>query len=476
MKTLRKYATTISAIVVAVLLSVFVGGYILAKQRLRLPQWVPVLGTDYVSYKATLPTAQSLTPGQGQTVNVAGVPVGEISKVDLVDGRAVVTMSIKKRYTPIYHDATVLVRPKTGLNDMLLELSPGSKRTGVLPRSEPIPVSQTLSNVNLDEILASLDGDTRTYLQLLLGAGGEGLGSNGKALSATLKRFEPTASGLRQVTEQLQERRDNIKRAVTNFRAVSEALGGKDKQLAELVDSSNAVFQSFADQDTRLREAIRELPSTLDLTNQALQSTGTLATQLRPAATRLQPAARALASSLPDVRTLFRQTEPAIRTQLRPFSRDVLPVVRQLRPAARDLAALTPDLGRSLDVLNTTFNQLAYDKPGDGSDSFLFWLGWFNHVNNSIFSAQDAAGPMRRAMVQLSCSQLGVLENIRQVNPQLGTLVTLLDAPQQADVCPEDTSPEPVGGVQSADAATTPVMSDTAAGAGSASAAKEGNG
>ena len=463
MKTLRKYAVTLAAIVGAVVLSVAVGGYILGKQRLRLPAWVPALGSDYVSYKATLPTAQSLTPGQGQTVNIAGVPVGEISKVNLVDGRAVVTMSIKRRYTPIYHDATVLVRPKTGLNDMLLELTPGNRKSGVLPRSEPIPVSQTLSNVNLDEVLASLDGDTRTYLQLLLGAGGEGLGGNGKALSATLKRFEPTASGLRSVTEQLQERRTNIKRAVTSFRQVSEALGGKDQQLGQLVDSSNQVFAAFAAQDQRLREAIRELPNTLEDTNQALDSTDELATQLQPAARQLRPAARALAASLPDVRTLFNDTEPAIRTQLRPFSRDVLPTVKELRPAARDLSAIAPDLTKTFRVVNVLFNQLAYDKPGDGNDSFLFWAGWFGHVNNSIFSAQDAAGPMRRAQVQLSCSQLGVLENIRQVNPQLGTLVTLIDAPQQAETCPQDTSPDPVGGVQSADAATVPTMSRTAA-------------
>ena len=40
-----------------------------------------------------------------------------------------------------------------------------------------IPVSQTLPDVNLDEILASLDTDTRDYLLLLLNDGAQGLGS-----------------------------------------------------------------------------------------------------------------------------------------------------------------------------------------------------------------------------------------------------------------------------------------------------------
>ena len=40
-----------------------------------------------------------------------------------------------------------------------------------------IPISQTLPDVNLDEILASLDTDTRDYLLLLLNDGAQGLGS-----------------------------------------------------------------------------------------------------------------------------------------------------------------------------------------------------------------------------------------------------------------------------------------------------------
>src|SRR3954451_15853239 len=101
-------------------------------------------------------------------------------------------MSIKRKYTPIYKDATALLRPKTGLNDMLVELTPGSKSAGELPRSEPIPINQTLPNINADEILAALDGDTRDYLRLLVAGAGEGLDGNSQKLSATFKRFSPT--------------------------------------------------------------------------------------------------------------------------------------------------------------------------------------------------------------------------------------------------------------------------------------------
>ena len=104
-----------------------------SNQRFYLPHWVPVVGSDFVDYKAQFSTAQSVTPGQGQTVQIAGVDVGDITKVDLVDGRAVVTMKIRRKYTPIYKNATALLRPKTGLNDMVIELDPGSQSADTAP-------------------------------------------------------------------------------------------------------------------------------------------------------------------------------------------------------------------------------------------------------------------------------------------------------------------------------------------------------
>ncbi len=441
MRIIRKYALNVTAIIGLALIAALVGGYILKNQRFTLPDAVPFLGSEFVDYKATLPTAQSITPGQGQTVNVAGVPVGELSKVDLVNGRAVVTMHIRKKYTPIFKDATAVVRPKTGLNDQIIELSPGTRSSGELSTKSSIPVDQSLANVNLDEFLAGFDGDTRNYLQLLLGAGGQALDGNGRALSNTFRRFEPTSLGLKRITAKLTQRRGNIRRTISNFRKLSEALAGKDKDLAALIDSSEAVFRSFANQDQNLRATIRELPETLRVTNVNLAKANTFAGQLGPGLQSLRPAARNLGPALRQTRPFLRKTTPVIKDQLRPFSRDVLPTIRLLRPAARDLASITPDLTRTFSVVNTLFNTLAFDDPKDKNDSYLFWFGWANHLGNSVFGQADAHGPIRKGIVQISCSSLATLESVRKVNPQLGTLVALLDAPLNSDVCPKSSQP-----------------------------------
>ena len=132
---IRKHRWDFIALIGLFAVAMAVATFILGHQRFYLPKWVPLVGSNFVSYKAEFTTAQSVTPGQGQTVNVAGVPVGEIAKVQLKDGRALVTIKIKHKYAHVYKDATALLRPKTGLNDMIIELTPGTKRAGVLDHS-----------------------------------------------------------------------------------------------------------------------------------------------------------------------------------------------------------------------------------------------------------------------------------------------------------------------------------------------------
>ena len=59
---------------------------------------MPVIGTDFFELKGEFETAQSVMPGQGQTVDIAGVPVGDVKSVELENGRAIVTMTIQKKY------------------------------------------------------------------------------------------------------------------------------------------------------------------------------------------------------------------------------------------------------------------------------------------------------------------------------------------------------------------------------------------
>jgi phospholipid/cholesterol/gamma-HCH transport system substrate-binding protein len=443
---IRKHLRDAVAIVVLLIVALIVVLVILSHQRLSLPAGVPLLGKDFVDVQAELTTAQAVTPGQGQTVNIAGVQVGQIASVKLENGKAIVGMKIERKHAHIYRDATVLLRPKTGLKDMVAELTPGTKAAGPLPEGQRIPISQTLPDVNLDEVLAALDSDTRDYLRLLLGDGATALKGNGRELAQTIRRIEPTARYARQVNEQLAVRRQNIKRVIHNFSLLVKELGDKDTQLAGFVENSNAVFATLARQDANLRATLRELPSALDETQTTLAKVDRLAGVLGPTLEDLRPAARALGPSLVQTRPFLTKTTPVIRDQLRPFTRAALPTVRELRPAMRDLSAATPDLTRTFKVVNALLNTLAYNPPGAAEEGYLFWLSWANHTGATVFATQDAHGPIRHGLVVFSCSTAQLLNSVANTNPALGTLVALLNGPATDEICPSSTQAPGVNG------------------------------
>jgi phospholipid/cholesterol/gamma-HCH transport system substrate-binding protein len=441
-RAVRDNRRAFAALGVMLVLALGVTGYVLSNQRFYLPAWVPLVGTDFYELEAELETGQAVVPGQGQSVNIAGVKVGEVGRVELENGRALVELKIRRKYAPAYQDATVLLRPKTGLKDMALSLDPGTKSAGKLKEGSRIGVASTLPDVNTDELLAQLDGDTRAYLRVLLGAGAEAFAKpdprTGESAAADLredlKRLEPTSRDVRLITAALATRRHNVRRVVHNFQQLATEVGSKDRQLAGLVDSANANFQALAAEEGHLRQSVRLLPSTLGQTETTLRKASDLAGELGPTLQHLRPAARSLGPSLRATRPFLRQTTPIIRTQLRPFARDVRPVVRDLRRAAGDLAVAAPRGARALRVVNWLLNELAYN-PRGAEEGFLFWLAWANHAGGTLFTAQDAHGPVRRGVVLASCSALTLLQQIAGTTPQLEVLIDLLNPPQPKQVC-----------------------------------------
>src|SRR5258708_39361445 len=277
-----------------VVIAAAVGGYILAHENLHLPGWVPVLGHDYYNLNAEFQTAQAVTPGQGQAVTIAGAKVGEVVSVTLHSGVAVGSMKVPPKYARFYKNATLLLRPKTQLQDITIEVNPGTPAAGKLKSGQTLPLSQTAPNVNFDEFLAGLDAETRAYLQELLAGAGEGLNHNGRAFAATLKRFEPAARYGQEIQRELSKRSANISHSIHNFQLIMETLGSRDKQIAQLVDSSNAVFQVFAKEDANFQQTLHLLPNALGKTGKALGKLGTASDQIRPALQKLDPFAKAL--------------------------------------------------------------------------------------------------------------------------------------------------------------------------------------
>jgi phospholipid/cholesterol/gamma-HCH transport system substrate-binding protein len=416
-----------------------VGSYLLAHERIAWPSWVPGLGRDYFYVNAKFKTAAGVLPGQGNAVTIAGVKVGEISGVRVQDGQAVLKLRLDAKYGHVHPDATLLLRPKTALKDMVAEMDPGTKGAE-LKDGGTLGVGSTDPDVNLDEILAGLDGDTRAALVSLLQNGGAALdGEGGKELAATFKRFEPLSRDAAIANKLVAQRRVKLRTLMGNLSQLATELGDRDKDLGEFVNSSAAVFRHFDNQNQALGETLSLLPGTLQKTNAGVGKLNNLAGSLNRGLKDLEPTARSLGPTLKATQPFLKQTTPVIKDSLRPFTKDARPTVERLVPAAKHLAKATPDLDTLTRMLNDLLAELAHDPPGDGvhGNSYLYYVPWANHNSNSVMAAQDGVGPVRHSLVLLSCGSLELLDSIAnpKYNPTLSTIVQLLNAPKKADVC-----------------------------------------
>jgi phospholipid/cholesterol/gamma-HCH transport system substrate-binding protein len=407
---IRKHFKDFVAVLGLIVIAAGVSAYILSNQRLRFPF---IEDKPYV-LNAEFQTAQAVIAGQGQTVRVAGVRIGDIGAVKLVDGRAVVRMDIDPEYRGMIHtDATALLRPKTGLKDMFIQLDPGTDDAPLAKEHWTIPVGATSPDVNPDEILSTLDSDTRDYLRLLISDAGRGLKGRGGSLRDLFRRFEPTHKDLAAVNGAIAERRTNLRRLITSLNKLNGELASHDDDIAGLVTASSAVMRSFAAEEQNVSAAVRELPGTLRQTTASLGQVQRFADLLGPTTEHLRPAARALDPANRAIEPFAQEATPLLANDIRPFVKETRPLARDLRPASIQLADAAPGLTRSFKQLNTFFNLLAYNPNGrEGPENaarqegYLFWLAWAQHMAIQLFSTADANGVFRPVTVAAPCATI----------------------------------------------------------------------
>ena len=324
---------------------------------------------------------------------------------------------------------------------MFVEVDPGHGK--VVPEGGRITVANSLPDINPDEIYSALDADTRPYLKLLVAGAGKGLKNRGDDLREVFRRFEPIHRDLARVTRATAERRHELKHLIHDYGLLMTEVGSHPEDLRRLVTASHSVFGALANEDTQISESVARLPGSLRASERALADVRRFAPVLRSSLESLRPAVRELPETNAAVTPFLRQTEPVIRTQIRPFVRAARPWTNDLRLAARDTAKATPDLSSSFGELNRFFNMGAFNPGGaeglDGKsisqqrqrqEGYLYWLAWAAQNGNSLFSTADGQGPWRRVTIcGVPVSVLtgivgGVVGDIGASNPALSDLLT----------------------------------------------------
>ncbi len=421
------------AIAVLAALGIVMTLWIFTQQKASLPAWVPVVGEEFVEMSGEFTTAQAVTPGQGQAVDVAGIQIGKVTSVDLEDGHAVVGMEIEPKYLELIHpDATLLLRPKTNLNDMVVEISPGVEK-GHVEDGHRFPLSRTEPNVNLDAFLATLDADTRQYIQLLVAGGAQGIGGRGKQFGNALRRLQPFSHYVADLNRAVAGRRVALANTIHDFGLLTTELGRHDTAIERWVSSSKAALGNFANQQQSIQETLTEFPSALGAAEAAFASADQFSKVARPALLGLIPQAQALRPALRANARLFEQTLAPVRDQIRPFTRTTRPVLTHAKQGSADFAKSVRGFGNSLGAFNSFLNELAY-KPKGSKQSFLFYLPWLNHDSNASFNLEDPSGVVGRGLIMISCNGAELANGAAAAKPYIQTTLRGANIPRTSEI------------------------------------------
>jgi phospholipid/cholesterol/gamma-HCH transport system substrate-binding protein len=224
-------------------------------------------------YRLVVPldSADGLYPGSD--VLVAGARAGTVREVSLDGGRTLVTIALDDAYAPVHADARLTVRPKSLLGEKYVALDPGS--ADVLPSGSRLAQQQVARAVDLQDVVNSLDAETREKLRTLVIALGGGLAGRGLDTNQTLSNGRQDLDHLAAITDTLAARDQDLQQVIKGLDQVTAELASSDRrsQLGALIANSEALLHSLAQQDAQIKTTLTAAHAALGRTDAALSGT-----------------------------------------------------------------------------------------------------------------------------------------------------------------------------------------------------------
>jgi phospholipid/cholesterol/gamma-HCH transport system substrate-binding protein len=198
----------------------------------------------------------------GDTVNIAGVPVGQVTSIGVQHGHAVISMSVDNTVT-LHASTDVGMRWHNVIGQKEIELYPAASGA-VLAPGATIPLNHDVTDASIDAFLNSfgpvlssinpteanafvenvsgaLEGDTAQINQLL---------NSGAAVSTTVQALDnqvgQVIGNLDQVLTALASRSGDIGTLVSNLQTVSSSLASKNTLLDQVVGNLSQVATDLA--------------------------------------------------------------------------------------------------------------------------------------------------------------------------------------------------------------------------------------
>ena len=291
---------------------------------------------DDYEVKVALESATNVV--EGAPIQVDGFDAGTVKKIEVKDGRALVTLSLDPDVAPLHDGAEVIVSWKAVLSERIVEVADGPADGAKIPDGGMLP-GQMPAPTELDHVLNSLDTKTRKHLQNTLADLRSTVSGNEKDLNATLQSGGPALGELGELLQAVGTDGPAIEHLGTELNQLLTILAERDDEVTNIVTSLHDVTEKVASRRSDLRATLKALPSTLRQANTTLGQVPGAVDEAAPLLEDLEPVTKSLVPVSKDLAPLLRD--------LRPLAKDLRPTMVHLR----DLLGVTPGL---LDTTHAT--------------------------------------------------------------------------------------------------------------------------
>jgi virulence factor Mce-like protein len=333
-------------------------------------------------YTVTVETTEAQVLVKHADVEAAGVKVGQVSDLSNDGSVQHIQLQLDKVITPLYRNATVLVRQKTLVGENYVDLTQGSPSAGEIPDGGTIPLSRTKLAVPIDDVYRTFNAPTRTAGTRTLRALGAGFAGTGNQTAQLLGTLPATLGSGESVMAALDQEHVPLATLVEQTGTVMQAIANRTADVRGLIVAAKSAATAVAARDAALEATFASLPGTL---HQARESVGRLFTfagnatpvianlgvamhDLKPVVADLTPTAQSTSALFRQLPTFITRAGPLLQG-LQMFAgsaQSALPgitgLLRQLNPFLAYLAPYYKDIGSALSNFGTPG---VYDRFGE---------------------------------------------------------------------------------------------------------------
>jgi phospholipid/cholesterol/gamma-HCH transport system substrate-binding protein len=283
-----------------------------------------------------------------------------------------------------------------------------------------IGADDTGTAVELDEIFALFDEETRTGLQDFFKGSADMLKGRGRELRRGVHYLNPALSTGSRLFQELTRDEALLERFLVDSATLVNTLASRRDDLTGVVGNLNATFGALGRQQDALAESVERLPPFMRRANTTFVNLRTALDDVDPFVDASKPAVRRLGPFLDQARLFVDDAEPTIRDLSRTIGHpgrrnDLIELIKSFPPLARvamddqrvNGAERRGAFPETADALEAAAPTIAFGRPY--TPDFVGWMDDF-----STTGGYDALGGFSRAWINLSEILYGPGPKLRQ--------------------------------------------------------------